>query len=560
MNLNEQQRKKVKIILWLLTIVAIFIVGYYLRAYYTINSALPLSPYETFKTSNEQSFLMPTSADDAFTNKSVSYPTSYLLEFIVEPIIGNFYLIYLLGAIAIFFLGKLISGNNLGGFLAFALFTVSSENLIQYTSIIIPSGLCYVFIWFGLLFFLKYLKKSQDINLLLFNVLMMLAITTYHTGAMAAIIIFSGFIILNIFSNRTIDKKILLSFFSLITYYLIWILMIDQDQFKIFNILYTKINLEKIGFLIILILLTFLIIKIIKKVKWIESEYIPLIFLIPSTILIFSQNNFFNNLLSLGVTNYYSSTITLNNYIAQALLVNIYLIMLLPKLFKKELNNKYFFITGWLLGLIIISGGLIIENLYARIFDYSFPLMFVLFGLYWSQKTKFRNIVVPITIVLLIISQLIVFHDPFSMRRYYNQNEINSAKKIAQDKNIDGTISSDLRTSALLRYSGRQNVYYSLTDDKHLWMFYDYKNALIHLDNLANSLSIKQLRNANHDIYVVLSRSMETIVYAANFETKPIGEEVFEYYKNNYKEVYNDGLMMVYLIYEIPDHIKEKIK
>ena len=43
---------------------------------------------------------------------------------------------------------------------------------------------------------------------------------------------------------------------------------------------------------------------------------------------------------------------------------------------------------------------------------------------------------------------------------------------------------------------------------------------------------------------------MRTVIYSTNITTKPLGDDVFIFYKENYDEIYNDGEMMVYKIYE----------
>ncbi len=522
--------KKYKIMLIIFAII-IFSVGYYLRAYIPLHKALPYSPYEAF--TSQQKLLGRGEATD-FIDKATRYPTSYLLARFLNPIFGNLYIIYILGAIIIFFLGKELTNKNLGGFLAFSLYCLASENLLQYIRTIGTSGTCYIFMWASLLFFVRYLKSEnkKNLNLVLFAIFSLLALTSYHTGATAMIMLIIGLLISLIYSKQ-VDKKVIFSFAGIIIFYIIWISIFDVSQIILIKNSIINLSFLKIFFIIVLFLLLVLCLFLLGKIKFLQSEYIPLTILIPLAILIFSKFNFFGFLLSLGVKNYYSSPITLNNYIAQALLTHIYLLILPPVLFKKELGPRGLFLRGWFIGLILISGGLLTQNYYAKIFDYSFPLMFILFSLYWTKKKKFRIFIITSTIILLIISQLMIYNDPFTMRRYYNAEEIKSAENIIS-LNLNGTIASDLRTAALFSYLGRKDIKFGKEGyELHETIFYGYEN--------------KNLTELGVD-YIILSESMKTIVYAMNFETTPLSEKDLFYYSDNFKEVYNDGLMYVYEI------------
>ena len=275
--------------------------------------------------------------------------------------------------------------------------------------------------------------------------------------------------------------------------------------------------------------------------------------LAPAAILVFTNVDIFSPLLKLGMVNYYSSVTTLNNYLAQALLLHIYLLPLLIKLSKSTDDKNIIFIRGWIIGLIIISTGLILEYYFTRILDYTFPLMFILFGWYWSQHLRFRKTVITATLILLVASQLIIYQDPFSLRRYYRQNEIDSAKKIIQ-LNLDGTLISDLRTAALFNYLGDKNIKFPPNaGSQYNSLFYQFKK-------LTPSLIAKELKTAkclqphwpltSPDYYLVLSQSMKTILYSTNFQTKPLTDKIFDYYDSNFMKVYDDGLMRVYQLYK----------
>ncbi len=518
--------KKYKILL-IIAVIVIFSLGYYLRAYFPLYKALPLSPYEAFRSEVVHSSIDKGLTKD-FSEKATRYPTTYILQRLLDPLFGDLYIVYILGAIVIFFLGKEITNKTLGGFLAFSLYCLAPENLLQYMRIIGTSGMCYVFMWAALLFLIRYLKNKKNYDIVLFIIFSLLALTSYHTGATAMIMLIIGLAISLIYSKQ-IDKKILFSFIGIIAFYLIWIYIFDLSQIVLIKNSFLNAGFLKIFFIIVAVILLLVFLFLLGKIKFLQSEWLPLIFLIISAVLIFSKFNFFNFLLNLGVKNYYVSSVSLNNYIAQALLTHVYILLLLPALFKKQLRPRGLFLRGWLFGLILVFGGLMTQNFYARIFDYSFPLTFILFALFWCKKKKFRILIITLTIILLVASQLMIYQDPFTMRRYYNQNELDSTDQIIK-LNLNGTIASDLRTAALFSYFGKKDIRFGEADTFHDALFYE-----------------KNLDNQEID-YVILSESMKTIIYSTNFPTTPLSEQDFEYYRNNFKEVYNDKQMYVYKI------------
>ena len=525
-------KKEFKIIVWISLVIFIFLIGYYLRAYITLYKDLPKSPYEAYTSSYEHELLGRGETKD-FSDKATRYPTTAIFQRLFGGIFKNIYIIYIFGAIVMFFLGKEITNKNLGGFLAFSVYALANENLLQYMKTIGSSGLCYVFMWTSLLFFIKYLKNKKSHNLIVFTIFTILALTSYHTGATAMIMILIGLLISLAYSSK-LDKKALFSFFGLIVFYAAWISIFDISQLILMKNSIAEMNFLKISLIIFIALLLVVGLFFVKNLKFLQSQYIPLIILIPSAILIVSSFNFFGGLLILGVKNYYISAISLNNYIAQILLTHVYVLILLPVLFKKELTFRGLILRGWFIALLLIFGGLVMENYYARIFDYSFPLMFILFGLYWSEKKRFRVLVVTATIILLIISQLMIYEDPFTMRRYYNNNETQSSQNIIY-LNLNGTTASDLRTAALFSYLGRKDIKFGRAGyELHDTVFYEYEN----------------LTKKTAD-YVILSESMKIIVYSTSFETSPLTQKTFDYYQNSFKEVYNDNLMYVYEINRI---------
>ena len=513
--------KVAKVITWLVAASVIFSIGYYLRAYIPSHKDLPYSPYEAFDKQD-----MPDTINTLYyVVEGSRHTTTNFLAKITNPVFGNLYIIYIAGAMAIFFLGKEITNKNLGGFLAFSIYALSSENLLQYMRTIGGSGLCYTFIWLSLLFILRYLKKKNNIDLLFFVLFSFGALTSYHTGATALILIFFGLLISLMHSNK-LDKKIFMAIFVLTAFHLIRIVAVDSQQLTIMKEAITESSPLKI-FCTAIFIISFLTFPFVfKNKRALQSNKAYLIIMLVSFILVFFDSHFFKNLLFLGAKNYYSSPITLNNYIGQTLLTHFYLIPLTILLFKRNLKTEDAFLRGWLIGIALIAGGLSLKNFYSRVLDYSFPLAFIAFGVHWIKhlpnKKRLGMCVIPLTMFLLRMSQFRIYNDPFSMRRYYNQNEINSVKVILSSKLgwAGKKIATDFRTSALFSRYGKQDIKFGTSGSElHDALFYNYSDI------------------ANTDVdYVILSESMKVIVYAANFETTPANDRLFEYYENNFNK------------------------
>jgi glycosyltransferase involved in cell wall biosynthesis len=524
---------------WFLLAGFTFLLGYYLRAYLTIHTALPFSPYDAFYETNLFSrFFTTIPVLDMFSIKVLNYPIGYYLSLITRTFFRNIYVVYILGGAVFFALGREFSGKNIGGFLALALFAVASENLIHYTGLTYPSGLSYIFIVSALLFLLRYFRKQKDSQLIWFFVSGLLAISSYHTGAAAFIAILAGILISLTFSPQELDKKFLLAFGGLNIFYLFFILYFDYPQIVLISGALQKIPLLSILLIFIPVcLLSLLFVFLAQKYKNINLESLPLATLALASVLVFLPIDFFTPLLKLGAPNYYSSALTLNNYLAQALLLHSYLLLTLKKILTPHPDSKIIIIRGWLIGLAIIFVGLILENYYARILDYSFPLMFILFGWYWSDHAKLRKFTVIATIILLTASQLMIFHDPFTARRYYTQPEINSAQKII-NWDLKGVMVSDLRTSALFNYLGQKEVIFFPAETKEYQaLFYNH-----------DQIKLYPFKPINY--YVILSEKMNHILYSTNFETKPLTNQTFAFYDQNFKKIYSDNVMSVYLIHQ----------
>ncbi|OGY44202.1 MAG: hypothetical protein A2729_05100 [Candidatus Buchananbacteria bacterium RIFCSPHIGHO2_01_FULL_39_14] len=518
-----------KIVPWLILVVITFSIGYYLRVYYSFHSYLPYSPYEVFEM-RAPGLVVSGAVVKHFTDELEKYPTKAFFGKISNKVFGGFYILYFLGFIAIFLLGRELTGKNFGGFLATLLYSVSSENLLHYTKRILinDSGLSYIMIYFLLFFLLKYLKTKNIFYLLFFIASALVGLTSYHTGALVIILILLGLVISFVYS-KNFSRQLFFAFSLLFIFYISWLLIFSLPQ-----IIFENLGSNFITPFIFLILLTlsfYLTYSLAKShANLVFADYFPFLFLIPATILIFYRQSFFSFLLNLGVNNYFVSAITLNNYFAQLILTHWYALAFLPLLFRRDADFNLIIKRGWFLGILFLTPVFSYFNYYGRVLDYSFPLMFILFAEYWTKKEKLREIIVITTFLLLVISQLIIFNDPYSMRRYYNQNEIESAKKII-NLNFLGNMISDLRTAALFKYLGKDDIkFFEANDADYDKIFYDYK----------------KINQATVNNYLLFSESMKSIVYSASFPTKPINDELFKYYNSTFEKVYDDGLLYLY--------------
>ena len=515
---------------WVLVVV-VLAAGYYLRAYFYLNYHYDFSPYDAFWERHWINVFGISTDVDLFTLKSFSYPLSHILKAALG-VFNQIYWLYFVGALTIFFLAKEFGNSVWAGILAFLVFTVAPENLIHYTKAISPAGLNYVLSWLSLLFLFKYLKQPKDLNLVGFIMAAVLAIMSYHTGASALVVILSGILLTILIKQDQIKTKLIGSFLVILGFYVFWIGMFDVGQISLIKdaLLSVKLLIAAIVVLISVILL-----------YWSQRIFVHRRFASPvwalgalglAMFLVFSPFGIFNSLLSLGVDSYYSSATTLNNYLAQALIVHIYLVMLIP-LWSKFDDARKIFVAGWLGGLAVVFFGLALENYYARIFDYSFPLMFVLFGYYWTGEKRLRASIVTLTVILLFVSELIIFNDPFSLRRYYKPEEVAAAQKII-DYGVGNHTISDLRTSALFYYLGESRVRF-LDDYFHRIIFYEYQ--LIKPD-------IKDRKEKN--IYLVIGESMKDIVYGINFQTTPLDQTFYDYFEENFNLYFDAGDFKVY--------------
>ena len=251
--------------------------------------------------------------------------------------------------------------------------------------------------------------------------------------------------------------------------------------------------------------------------------------MVASGLLIY-QINWLHPFFAPGTQHIFISAPTLNALFAQVIILHLYLLTLLPPLKQQTPTALNVVLCGWFLGISIITIGLIGQGYIGRVFDYSFPLTFILFAHYWVGVKKFRPIVVGVTCLILIISQFIIFNDPYSQRRYYRAEEMAAVKNIIS-LNLTGIIMSDLRTAALFRYFSDERIqFFEANEEPHQKLFYRYR----------------QLQRAETDTYVILTNAMRSVVYANNFPTEPVTESITNYYDKNFKKIYDDGVMKVY--------------
>lgn len=525
---------KPKIIIFACALVCVFFVGYALRLYLDIISPLPFSPYDILLEKNNSIFFGDWKEADIFTEKTFSYPLPYFLKKCLGAL-NNIFLIYIVGAAIVYYLAKEITNSRLGGFLAFAVFAVSSENLLHYTTNISAAGLNYVLIWTALLFLYRYFQQKKDIELLLFVLASMLAVLSYHTGAVALASIALGYFLVFLFSNKTFENKFLLALVLMIGFVFYWLVAFDLYELYLISNTITSTNAIHMVGVVCFVTVIFIAVKYMQKWQWLSSPIIPAVAILISFVLVFIPYNIFGFLLVLGPDNYYASAVTLNNYVAQILITHVYFFSVLPLISKLDEKKKMFFF-GWMVGLGIVAAGLFLEHYYARILDYTFPLMFVLFGYYWTQQKKLRTAIVPATILILIISQIFVFNDPFTLRRYYTQQEIDSAKKIieADIGTKKDAVASDLRTVALFHYLGDDDIFWIDKEAFNL-AFYGYETIPEKID-----------RYPEENVYIILSDTMRYILYATNFEKKVLDDKTFEKYAEMFPLVLDAGIMKVY--------------
>lgn len=554
MNLSKITKKDWTIIGTVVLVVLIFVVGYFLRAYFSLTAALPFSPYEAFRIHVQDFFLGSGRFYDMFSARSAFYPTAYLISGLLEPLLGNFYIMYVLGGAIFFLLGRDISGTIRGGVLAFLAYAVAGENLLQYVSTINPASLSYVLMWLGVLSVFRYLRFNQDVYLVIFAASSIITSTSYHTGGLVFAFFVLAVAVYTAFISPVVDRKLLLSSLLALGFY-VWYVTVADFSYLGQLLLFVRGDftdlLIQLGAVVALIFLVWVFLRIFKK-EIVEKLMMPLIVvsIFVATFLIFSESPILQGALGLtGINQYYVSAVSLNNYVAQFLLLHVYILFIIPLIAQRKPGPVESIFSIWIgtLGAIVLA--LFSSGYYSRLLDYSFPLAFVAFGFYWAQHKKVRVGIVAATLGLLIVSQLMIYQDGYSMRRYYTHQEIASAAEAALVvQRLQGVVVSDLRTTALLSMFNTRNILFSLSESPiHYVPFYDYKNFFVNWVMHANTTKPG---------YVVLTSAMRNIVYSTNFTTKPLAGDVYEYYRLNYPVIYDDGTIIVYQVFT-PEEVTE---
>ena len=535
-------KNNLKNIVLIFSILLVFSLGYYFRAYYDLNTFLAGSPYEIYSVEvsagADSNSSIDSSAVENFSDKVSRYPFSYYLNSIIPEFLSNIYIVYILFSILIFYFAKLLTRSNLGGLVALTGFALTGENLINYTRYINTSGLSYLLILASLFTFYKFIKTNEKHYLFLLILFGVLNTVTYHTGGTALFVIMSSILFFRLFKFN-FDQKIPVAFlkekkevlFSLVIilgFYIFYILKNDLHQFDLIKGAMTSIFSFKILLLVILFSVFIFLVRKYQNViknnfKWI------LYFSVFVSVFIYFRNGYFIDLISLlNIDFYYISYLTFNNYLIQIILTHVYILYFLPDILFSN-KSKFNFLRGWFFGLVIIFIGLIIQGYYLRILDYSFIFSYLLMSMYWLENINFRKTIIFGSFILIILSQFSIFHDPFSMRRYYNQDEYLSAQKVAE-LNLDGFVISDLRVSAILSRFNYDNVYFDNGGNP-------LHNVLFYYPNLIGDTGAD---------YLILSENMKNIVYSRDFPTKPITQDLVDYYQSNYDLIYDDGIFYVY--------------
>src|SRR3989339_955499 len=385
--------------------------GYYLRSYLRRHHALAMSPYDAFIAGNLDYLAGGVRSLDIFTLKFFNYPTSFLLQCALEPVPYSGLIIFLLGALLIYLLAKEISHSWWGGFWAMSAFAVSTENLVQYTGYISAAGLCYVLSWAALFFLLRYLKNKGELNLLYFSIAAMVAVTTYHTGSLALMVVLLSVLGIQIFSYKVLDQKMLVSILGIFVFYVYWSIFFDLDQLLLLRAELMVADYSRILGIGFAVVAFFILVARLYRLKFLHSPLatVPLVGI--GAWLIFSQTQLFVTLFAFVDANHYVSAVSLNNYLGQALLLNIYLWFAWPVIAKRDDASESIFLKGWLTGLLFIVVGLVVMGYLPRILDYVSPVIFILFGWYWSKNKNFGRVLAPVTILLLFVSELIIYQD-----------------------------------------------------------------------------------------------------------------------------------------------------
>lgn len=519
-----------KKILLLLSISTVFITGFYLRSYYSLNNYIASTPYELIEQENFNS--SDTSEVVNFIDKADRYNLSYKINNSLPDFFKDFYWIYILIGLSIMFFGYLMSGSYIGGITALVVLSITGENLIFYTKTIGSSGLSYTLLVLFLVFTYLFITEKKNIYLLISFIFLFLNTFSYHNGATAGVVI-SFSILVSLFLNFLFDKysnknkknnkevviKYSVLFLVSLSIYLIYIIKYDIHQMTQVASLasYTPEKIHAVS----IIVFAFITTIVLRHTKSIKKNFVYILAGVFSLglFLIFYDKYILNILEFVPIQNYYVSPITLNNYLAQILITHLIILFFLKDLLCSK-DSRMVFLRGWFLSLTIIFIGLSIKGYYVRILDYSIPFVAILWSMYISENysKKLLRVLFLLSLLLICISQIRIFQDPFSMRRYYEKYEFTAALNISHHLDSEDYIFSDLRTAALFSSIGLKNIEYSVEDNSlHSIFFYDL--------SLISKTEVE---------YLIISDKMSYILYSANFPTTPLKRSDFEYYIGNF--------------------------
>lgn len=503
-------------------------VGLYLRHYFVLEGHIDMTPYELIVSNDFDG----TTSDDVvnFSDKASRYNLSYLVNNIFPGTTQNFYWIFIFLGGAIFYLAYLLTDSYLGALVAFSVFSISGENLIYYTRTIGASGLSYFLLVCLLISIYKFISSGKNKFAFLLLGVLILNIFTYHNGASAGIVLFGSVLaslVLELIVSK-IKKRIsivdggdvlklgVLFLFGLFIY-LNHVSLNDIHQIS--QIFYLLSSVWPFVLILISALTLFLLVKFS---FFYESHFtiIQIIGIIVSLFLLFSPVYLFDVFQFIPIWNYYISPVSLNNYFVQIILLHLILFVFVREIIVPK-DKKNVILRGWLISLVLIFSAFFLKGYYARFMDYSVPLISILFGIHITKNLKNKLLIGVYFITLLIIfySQILIFQDDFSLRRYYKVNEFTAAQEISEYLSDENYVFSDLRTAAVFSAVGQKNVMYTVEDDllHDIFFFHPYYIDETHLE------------------YFIISDYMKKILYSANFPSTPLNDEDFEFYENNFK-------------------------
>ncbi len=560
--------KKVTVLLLFMLLVSL---GMYFKYFFHFISPLAQDAYSTFGI-NMQTKVTPVgkvgiSDKGFFYTKFSRYPGSTILDLLAKSItsLKSRYFLDILIFLIVYLLGREVTKSKLGGLLAVAVAAFSSENIIQVMKGFSRVTLSYAFSWFVFYLILKYFKTKSTKYLVLMTLFSFLIVISYHTGGTAFImfLLCSNLFIWLTYGLGVRDiLKYHLSSLIVFLFYWFWIFTFDKPQVELMIRPFLNLHLLSLFTGVFLFFLLLLIIhkkrkyydKLIRfSEKVIPKLIIALFFMVSFSLMLFflkpSIIEYLRNFIivlanTFWAKNYYISSTTLFVYITQFSLLHIYYLPLIPFFLKvlrpkTKLKPSESILLTWFLSLAVVVFGVVTQKFFTRVPDYTFPLAWFCFAFFWVKKVKFRKFIVPFTVAILIISLFAIYTEPFTMRRYYTHQEIDSVRGVINTFNPEDIIFSDLRTTSLLSDFGHHGVVFNISKS-------DIVNAFFYNISDENICSFYPRVE-----YAALSHNMKYIVNQENLQTTPLTQETFNKYKESkvLSQVYNDGLFEVYKLH-----------